>query len=161
VRAEEKAFEAEQKRLTTINMLDFGAEAVSALTREVGAPFYFRNVVLEVEQIRLTFLDPRAHGQLVTYRYNRAKTLKRMDTGESKITRCEEPFPVDAFPWALVPQLVEQTFVALGVDRDADIRVDVERPNKCGAVQAQVSLEKNNHINGAYFDRAGRIYRVD
>jgi len=30
--------------------------------RRVG----FRNVVLEVEQIRLTFIDPRAHGELVT-----------------------------------------------------------------------------------------------
>ncbi len=61
----------------------------------------------------------------------------------------------------MVPQLVEQTFVALGVDRDADIRVDIERPNKCGPVHAQVSLEKNNRINGAYFDRSGRIIRVD
>jgi hypothetical protein len=161
VRAEEKAFEAEQKRLATINMLDFGAEAVSALTREVGAPFYFRNVVLEVEQIRLTFLDPRVHGQLVTYRYNRAKTLKRMDNSEPKITRCEEPFPADEFPWLMVPQFVEQAFVALGTDRDADIRVDVERPNKCGPLHAQVSLEKSNHINGVYFDRSGRVVRVD
>ena len=124
-------------------------------------PFYFRNVVVEVEQIRLTFLDPRAHGELVTYRYNRAKTLKRMDQREPQITRCEEPFPVDEFPWSTVPQLVEQTFVALGVDRDADIRVDVERPNKCGPVHAQVSLEKSSRINGAYFDRGGRIIRVD
>lgn len=161
VREQQAAFEAEQKRLAAINMLGLGAEAVAALVREVGASFHFRNVVLEVEQIRLTFLDPRAHGQLVTYRYNRAKTLKRLDTNESNITRCEEPYPPDAFPWAQVPQLVEQTFVALGVDRDADIRVDVERPGNCGAVQAQVSLEKNNRINGAYFDRAGRIYRVD
>jgi hypothetical protein len=161
VRAQEQAFEAEQKRLAGINMLGLGAEAVGALTREVGVPFYFRNVVLEVEQIRLTFLDPRAHGELVTYRYDRAKSLKRMDRSESNITRCEEPFPVDDFPWVAVPQLVEQAFVALGVDRDADIRVDVERPNKCGPVHAQVSLEKSNHINGAYFDRSGRIIRVD
>jgi hypothetical protein len=161
VREQQQAFEAEQKRLATINMLGLGAEAVSALAREVGVPFYFRNVVLEVEQIRLTFLDPRAHGELVTYRYNRAKALKRVDKGESNITRCEEPYPADEFPWAMVPQLVEQAFVALGVDRDADIRVDVERPNKCGPVHTQVSLEKSNRINGAYFDRAGRIYRVD
>jgi hypothetical protein len=161
VRAQQQAFEAEQKRLATINMLGFGAEAVGALTREVGVPFYFRNVVLEVEQIRLTFLDPRAHGELVTYRYNRAKALKRADKGESNITRCEEPFPVDEFPWPIVPQLVEQAFVALGVDRDADIRIDVERPSKCGPVHAQVSLEKSNHINGVYFDRSGRVIRVD
>lgn len=161
VRAQEQAFEAEQQRLTTINMLGLGVEAVDALSREVGVSFHFRNVVLEVEQIRLTFLDPRAHGELVTYRYNRAKVLTRLDKGESQITRCEEPFPVDAFPWSMVPQLVEQTFVALGVDRDADIRVDVERPNKCGPAHAQVSLEKNNHINGVYFDRSGRVIRVD
>ncbi len=161
VRAQQAAFDAEQKRLATINMLGLGAEAVAAISREVGVPFYFRNVVVEVEQIRLTFLDPRAHGQLVTYRYSRDKTLKRTDKGESQITRCEEPFPVEEFPWSTVPQLVEQAFVALGVDRDADIRVDIERPNKCGPVHAQVSLEKSNRINGAYFDRGGRIIRVD
>jgi hypothetical protein len=26
---------------------------------------------------------------------------------------------------------------------------------------AQVSLEKNTHINGVYFDRSGRVIRVD
>ena len=161
VRAQQAAFDAEQKRLATINMLGLAGDAVAALNREVGAPFYFRNVVVEVEQIRLTFLDPRAHGELVTYLYNRAKTLKRMDKGESNITRCEEPFPVDEFPWTMVPRFVEQAFVALGVDRDAGIRVDVERPNKCGPVHAQVSLEKGSHINGVYFDRSGRIIRVD
>lgn len=161
VRAQQAAFDAEQQRLATINMLGLGAEAVGALVREVGAPFYFRNVVLEVEQIRLTFLDPRAHGELVTYRYNRAKALKRVDRVEPKISRCEQPFPVDDFPWPMVPQLVEQTFVALGMDRDADIRVDVERPNKCGPAHAQVSLEKSNRINGVYFDRSGRTIRVD
>jgi hypothetical protein len=161
VRAKQAAFDAEQKRLATINMLGLAPEAVAALSREVGQPFYFRNVVVEVEQIRLTFLDPRAHGELVTYRYNRAKTLKRMDQREAQITRCEEPFPVEEYPWSTVPQLVEQTFVALGVDRDADIRVDIERPNKCGPVHAQVSLEKSSRINGAYFDRGGRIIRVD
>ena len=161
VRAQQAAFDAEQKRLATINMLGLAGDAVAALNREVGAPFYFRNVVVEVEQIRLTFLDPRAHGELVTYLYNRAKTLKRMDKGESNITRCEEPFPVDEFPWTMVPRFVEQAFVALGVDRDAGIRVDVERPNKCGPVHAQVSLEKGSHINGVYFDRSGRVIRVD
>jgi len=159
--AEIEVNNAEQKRLETINMLGFGADAVASLTREVGAPFYFRNVVIEVEQIRLTFHDPRAHGELVTYRYNRARTLKRMDKGESSITRCEEPFPVDEFPWTTVPRLVERAFVALGVDRDAEIRVDVERPNKCGPVHAQVSLEKSSRINGVYFDHSGRIVRVD
>jgi len=83
-----------------------------------------------------------------------------MGKGESNITRCEEPFPVDEFPWTMVPGFAEQAFVALGVDRDAGIRVDVERPNKCGPVRAQVSLEKDSHINGVYFDRSGRVIRV-
>ena len=55
VRAEQKAFDDEQKRLATINMLGLGAEAVQALSRDVGATLYLRNVVIEVEQIRLTF----------------------------------------------------------------------------------------------------------
>ena len=84
-----------------------------------------------------------------------------MDKREAQITKCEEPFPADEFAWSLVPQLVEQAFVAIGADRSAEIRVDVERPNKCGPVHAQVSLEKNHNINGAYFDRSGRIVRVD
>jgi hypothetical protein len=161
VRAQQAAFDAEQQRLATINMLGLGADAVGALTREVGVPFRFRNVVLEVEQIRFTFVDPRANGELVTYRYNRAKLLKRLDRRESNITRCEELFGADEFPWAMVPQLVEQAFVALGLDRDADIRVDVERPPKCGPAHAQVSLEKNSRTNGVYFDRFGRVIRVE
>ncbi len=61
----------------------------------------------------------------------------------------------------MLPALVEQAFVALGTDRSADVRVDVERPNACGPVHAQVSLELNHNINGAYFDRSGRLYRID
>jgi len=161
VRAEQKAFDDEQKRLEQINMLGLGAEAVQALTREVGAALYLRNVVIEVEQIRLTLNDPRARGETVTYRYNRAKKLTRMDKREPQVTKCEEPFPADEFNWTQVPQFVEQAFVAIGADRSAEIRVDVERPDKCGPVHAQVSLDKNHNINGAYFDRGGRLYRVD
>ncbi len=161
VRAEQKAFDDEQKRLEQINMLGSAADGVQALTREVGAPLYLRNVVIEVEQIRLTLNDPRSHGELVTYRYNRAKKLTRMEKRESQVTKCEEPFPADEFNWAQVPQFVEQAFVAIGADRSAEIRVDVERPDKCGPVHAQVSLDKNHNINGAYFDRSGRLYRVD
>jgi hypothetical protein len=47
VRAQQAAFDAEQKRLATINMLGLAGDAVAALNREVGAPFYFRNVVVE------------------------------------------------------------------------------------------------------------------
>ncbi|HEY1461271.1 MAG TPA: hypothetical protein VGH59_14580 [Casimicrobiaceae bacterium] len=39
--------------------------------------------------------------------------------------------------------------------------VSVERPDACGPVYAQVSLELNHNIDGAYFDRSGRLYRVD
>jgi hypothetical protein len=161
IRAQEKAYEDEQKRLATINMLGLGGEALQALSREVGSTPYLRNVVIEVEQIRLTVLDPRERGETVTFRYNRAKKLSRMEKREVQITKCEEPFPADEFSWSLVPQLVEQAFVAIGVERSAEIRVDVERPNKCGPVHAQVSLEKNNTINGAYFDRSGRLYRAE
>ncbi|MEO8740838.1 MAG: hypothetical protein ABI537_14195 [Casimicrobiaceae bacterium] len=161
VRAEQKAFDDEQKRLEKINMLGLGAEAVQALSRDVGATLYLRNVVIEVKQIRLTFNDPRARGETVTYRYNRAKKLTRLDTIEAQVTKCEEPFPAEDFAWTQVPQFVEQAFVAIGADRSAEIRVDVERPDKCGPVHAQVSLDKNHHINGAYFDRGGRLYRVD
>lgn len=161
VRAEQQAYDDEQKRLQQINMLGLGAEAVQALTREVGAVLYLRNVVVEVEQIRLTLNDPRARGETVTYRYNRAKKLTRMDKREPQVTKCEEPFPADEFNWPQVPQYVEQALVALGADRSAEIRVDVERPDKCGPVHAQVSLDKNHNINGAYFDRGGRLYRVE
>jgi hypothetical protein len=161
VRAQEKAYEDEQKRLATINMLGLGDEALRVLSREVGSMPYLRNVVIEVEQIRLTVLDPRERGETVTFRYNRAKKLSRLEKLEPQITKCEEPFPADEFSWSMVPQLVEQAFVAIGVDRSADIRVDVERPNKCGPVHAQVSLEKNHTINGAYFDRGGRLYRAE
>jgi len=161
VRAEQKAFDDEQKRLEQISMLGLGAEAVQALARDVGATLYLRNVVIEVEQIRLTLNDPRSRGELVTYRYNRAKKLIRMDQIESQITKCAEPFPAEDFVWTQVPQFVEQAFVAIGADRSAEIRVDVERPAKCGPVHAQVSLDKNHNINGAYFDRSGRLYRVD
>ena len=161
VRAEQKAFDDEQKRLATINMLGFGAEAVQALSRDVGTPLFLRNVVIEVEQIRLTFNDPRARGEMVSYRYNRAKKLIRMDKIEPQVTKCDEPFPAEEFAWTQVPQFVEQAFVAIGADRSAEIRVDVERPDKCGPVHAQVSLDKNHNINGAYFDRGGRLYRVD
>ena len=161
VRAQEKAYEDEQKRLATINMLGLGDEALQALSREVGSTPYLRNVVIEVAQIRLTVLDPRERGEIVTYRYNRAKKLSRMEKREPQITKCEEPFPADEFSWSLVPQLVEQAFMAIGADRSADIRVDVERPNKCGPVHAQVSLEKSNTVNGAYFDRSGRLYRAE
>jgi hypothetical protein len=161
VRAEQKAFDDEQARLAQINMLGLGAEAVQALAREVGTTFYLRNAVIEIEQIRLTLLDPRAGGELVTYRFNRAKKLTRLDKREAQITKCEEPFPADEFNLTLVPQLVEQAFVAIGADRSAEIRVDVERPDKCGPVHAQVSLDKNHNVNGAYFDRGGRLYRVE
>jgi hypothetical protein len=161
VRAQQKAYDDEQKRLATINMLGLGDEALEALSREVGSTPYLRNVVLEVEQIRLTVLDPRERGEIATYRYNRAKKLSRMEQREPQITKCEEPYPADEFSWPLVPQLVEQAFLAIGADRGAEIRVDVERPNKCGPVHAQVSLEKNNTINGAYFDRSGRLYRAE
>jgi hypothetical protein len=160
-RAEQKAFDDEQKRLEKINMLGLGAEAVQALSRDVGAPIYLRNVVIEVEQIRLTFNDPRARGEMVTYRYNRAKKLARTDKIEPQVSKCEEPFPAEEFMWTQVPQFVEQAFVAIGADRSAEIRVDVERPDKCGPVHAQVSLDKNHNINGAYFDRGGRLYRVE
>jgi len=134
---------------------------VQALSRDVGAALYLRKVVIEVAQIRLTFNDPRARGDMVTYRYNRSKKLIRLDQVESQVTKCEEPFPAEEFVWTQVPQFVEQAFVAIGADRSAEIRVDVERPNKCGPVHAQVSLEKNHNINGAYFDRDGRLYRVE
>jgi len=161
VRAQQKAFDDEQQRLAQINMLGLGAEALNALAREVGTTPYLRNVVVEVEQIRLTTLDPRAGGEVVTYRYNRSKKLVRMDTREAQITRCEDPFTAGEFDWMLLPALVEQAFVALGTDRSADVRVDVERPHGCGPLHAQVSLEKNHNINGAYFDRGGHLYRVD
>jgi hypothetical protein len=161
VRAQEKAFDEEQKRLAKINMLGSGAEAVQALQGNLGDAVYLRNVVIEVEQIRMTILDSRTGFESVTFRYDRAKKLKRLDSLEAQISNCQDSFAADDFNWAMVPQLVEQAFVALGMDRDAEIRVDVERPNKCGPVHAQVSLDKNHQINGAYFDRSGRLYKVD
>jgi hypothetical protein len=161
VRAQERAFEEENKRLAKINMLGLGAEAVQTLHGDVGAPPHFRNVVLEVEQVRMTILDSRAGFRSVTYRYDRAKKLTRLDSPESEITKCQDSFAAEDFDWTMVPQFVEQAFVALGVDRDAEIRVDVERPNRCGPVHAQVSLDKSHHINGAYFDRSGRLFKVD
>jgi hypothetical protein len=161
VRAQEKAFEEEQKRLAKINMLGFGAEAVQVLRGNLGATVYFRNVVIEIEQIRMTILDSRAGFESVTFRYDRVKKLSRLDSRESEISDCQDSFAADDFNWAMVPQLVEQVFLALGMDRDAGIRVDVERPDKCGPVHAQVSLDKNHHINGAYFDRSGRLHKVE
>ncbi len=161
VRAQQKAYDDEQKRLSQINMLSLAPDAMRALAHDAGSTLYLRNVVVEVEQIRITMLDARAGGEVVTYRYNRAGKLSRMDKRESQITRCEDPFAADDFDWARVPALVEQAFVAIGVDRSAEIRVDVERPDKCGPLHAQVSLQKNSTINGAYFDRGGRLYKVD
>ena len=161
VRAQEKTYEEEQKRLAKINMLGSGAEAVQALRSDLGVAVYFRNVVIEVEQIRMTILDARAGFESVTFRYDRAKKLSRLDKRESEITNCQDSFAADDFNWEMVPQLVEQAFVALGVDRDAEIRVDVERPHRCGPVHAQVSLDKNHNINGAYFDRSGRLFKVE
>jgi len=161
VRAQQKAYDDEQKRLSQINMLSLAPDAVRALARDAGSTLYLRNVVVEVEQIRLTMQDLRAGGEVVTYRYNRAGKLSRTDKREPQITRCEDPFGAEDFDWSKVPMLVEQAFVAIGADRSAEIRVDVERPDKCGPVHAQVSLQKNSVINGAYFDRGGRLYKVD
>ena len=72
-----------------------------------------------------------------------------------------ERFGADDFDWALVPQLVERAFVAIGIERNAEIRVDVERPNQCGPLHVQVSLEKDHRTLGAFFDRAGRLNRVE
>ena len=160
VDAERKAFEDEQQRLAKIDMLGLGAEALNALTRDAGAAMRLLNVVLEQAQVRLTLVDARS-GELVTYRYDRRKALTRLESRERDITRCGDPFSAGEFEWTLVPQLVEQAFVAIGIDRDAEIRVDVERPNPCGPVHAQVSLEKSNRVIGAFFDRAGRLYRVE
>jgi hypothetical protein len=109
-----------------INMLGLGAEALSALAREAGTTPYLHNVVVEIEQIRLTTLDPSAGGEVVTYRYNRSRKLVRLDAREAQITRCADPFIAAEFDWTLLPTLVEQAFVALGTDRSADVRVDVE-----------------------------------
>jgi len=161
VEAQARAFEEEEKRLSKIDMLGFGSDAVIALQRDTGPAPRLRNVVLVRDEVRLTLADARAGGELVTYRYDRRGMLSRRDSRESEITRCEQPFAADDFDWPRVPQMVQQAFATLNIARDAAIRVDVERTDRCGPVHAQVSLSKDGLTLSAFFDVSGRLYHVE
>ena len=162
IRAQEHADAEEKARLSKIDMLALGGEAVSAMLQKLGGTdLRLRNVVLMNEEVHLTFKDTRASGALVTYRYDRRRALERLDSRESEITRCEQPYSAEEFEWSSLPRLVARSFDTLNIERDAAVRVDVERADRCGPLRAQVSLAKNGLVLSAFFDQSGRLYRVE
>jgi hypothetical protein len=161
IKAQERRDAEEQARLSKIDMFSFGGDAVAALQQNAGLGLRLRNVVLMNEEIHLTFADARTGEGLVTYRYDRRKMLDRLDSRETEITRCEQPFSPDEFEWSRVPELVQRSFDTLQFERDAHVRVDVERANRCGPPRAQVSLSKNGRVLSAFFDQSGRLYHVE
>ena len=154
--------QAEEERLAKIRMYPNGRPAYESLVRELGREPHLKNVVLNEVEVNLTLWDERANNMLVTYTLDRNMDLRRASEVQKDLTGCDRHYTGSEVDWEKIPFLIDVAYSVLGITPGAGVRVDVERPERCGPVQTQVSVQVGNSaVRSAWFDGAGRLVRAD
>ena len=94
--------------------------------------------------MNLTLWDERANNALVTYTLDRNMELRRANEVQKDLTGCDRHYTGSEVDWEKIPFLIDVAYSVLGIAPGAPVRVDVERPERCGPVQTQVSVQVGN-----------------